>query len=233
MNKSDITSMTNELKQIKGITIIPKNINYIPEDAQVPKGKTVLNLNCSIMFVDMRNSTFMTDSNGRKNMVKIYKMFTRLVVKSVEENFGQVMQIVGDGMLCLFINKIIDNNIYNSGQLAMDSVRSINTYLKESYNPIVDEAWEIKVGMGICTGHVYLNKLGKKGKDEVCQVAYPSSMTNYASKFCNNARAGEVIFDDNTYNHIDEYDREDVETKTLPQYGEVNCLRDITWTIEN
>ena len=232
MNKIDITSMTNELEQIKGIIIIPKNINYIPEDSQVPKGNKVSNLNCSIMFVDMRNSTFMTDDNGRKNMVKIYKMFTRLVVKSVEEKHGQVMQIVGDGMLCLFINKNINNIKYNSGQLAIDAATSINTYLKESYNPIVDEGWEIKVGMGVCTGHVYLSQLGKRGEDEVCQVAFPSSMTNYASKFCNNARAGEVVFDDSTFDHINKKDRKLVETKELTQYGEVNCLRDITWDIE-
>ena len=231
MNKSDITSMTNELEQIKGITIIPENINFIPEDDQVPKGNKALNLNCSIMFVDMRNSTFMTDEAGRKNMTKIYKMFSRLVVKSIEENYGQVMQIVGDGMLCLFINKNIDNNKYNSGQLAIDSVKSINTYLKKSYNPTVEESWKIKVGMGVCTGHVYLNKLGKKGKDEVCQVAFPSSMTNYASKFCNNARAGEVIFDDNTYNHLNKDNQCNVVTKKLTQYGEVKCLRKIKWNI--
>lgn len=197
MLKEDISQLKNELKQIKDLPIKIKNIDKYVYDKHVPKGTEVFNLKCSIMFVDIRNSTDMTDENGRKNMVKIYKMFAKLVIKAVENNDGKVDQIMGDGMLCTFI----DGNL-PSGAKAINAAMNINTYLSEAYNPIVEESWEISCGIGIRTGHVYLTKIGTRGRNKTCKVAYPSSITNYACKLCNIAEGGEILFDETTYGQI-------------------------------
>lgn len=197
MTQNDIIQLQKELKDIKILKIESEDIDHIPFEQEISKKRKVKNLQCSIMFVDMRNSTHMQDENGRKNMTKIYKMFTRTVSKAVEENQGRIMQIVGDGMLCLFIN--VDGK--NSGQLAIDSVKSINTYIQEAYNPLVENEendWTIKCGMGICSGHVFITRIGVRGKNKYCQLAFPSSITNYASKFCSNAIEYEAIFDEDT-----------------------------------
>lgn len=99
MNKGDINQLTKELKDIQNLKIETENISYIPNEQEISKKKKAKNLQCSVMFVDMRNSTNMQDANGRKNMLKIYKMFAKLVTRAVEENCGKVMQIVGDGLL--------------------------------------------------------------------------------------------------------------------------------------
>lgn len=199
MNKGDIDQLTKELTDIQNLKIEIENIGYIPNEQEISKKKKAKNLQCSIMFVDMRNSTKMQDANGRKNMLKIYKMFAKLVTRAVEENCGKVMQIVGDGLLCLFVNE----NKINSGQHAIDAVRSINTYIKESYNPIVEPDWKIKCGIGVCSGHILITRIGTRGKNKCCQLAFPSSVTNYASKCCDNAGENEVVLDEITYEQID------------------------------
>lgn len=227
MNKGDINQLTKELKDIQNLKIETENISYIPNEQEISKKKKAKNLQCSVMFVDMRNSTNMQDANGRKNMLKIYKMFAKLVTRAVEENCGKVMQIVGDGLLCLFVNE----NKINSGQHAIHAVRSINTYIKESYNPIVEPDWEIKCGMGVCSGHILITRIGTRGKNKCCQLAFPSSITNYASKCCDNAGENEVIFDENTYKQIDSEDKNEAITFPIKRYGKFYKMKDITWEI--
>lgn len=226
MNKGDISQLKKELNDIKNLKIDTENISYIPNEQEISKKKKAKNLQCSVMFVDMRNSTKMQDANGGKNMLKIYKMFANLVTKAVEENCGKVMQIVGDGLLCLFINKS-----KNSGQHAIDAVRSINTYLKESYNPIVEPDWKIKCGMGVCGGHILITRIGTRGKNKCCQLAFPSSVTNYASKCCENAGENEVLLDENTYEQIDLEYRRQASPISIKKYGNFYKMKGITWEI--
>lgn len=226
MNKGDITQLKNELADIKRQINKTENISRIPNEQDISKKKNAKNLQCSVMFVDMRNSTKMQDANGRNNMLKIYKMFAKLVTRAVEENDGKVMQIVGDGLLCLFINKS-----KNSGQHAIDAVRSINTYIKESYNPIVEPDWKIKCGMGVCSGHILITRIGTRGKNKCCQLAFPSSVTNYASKCCENAGENEVVLDESTYEQIDAVDKKQASHFLIERYGKFYKMKDITWKI--
>ena len=78
----------------------------------------------------------------------------------------KVMQIVGDGLLCLFVN-----GDGNSGQHAIDAVRSINTYVQESYNPIVEDDWKIACGMGVCSGHILITRIGTEGKEQMLSIS--------------------------------------------------------------
>ncbi len=227
MEKSDITQLKKELTDIKIQKIQTEHISHIPNEQDISKKKNAKNLQCSVMFVDMRNSTNMQDTNGRKNMLKIYKMFAKLVTKAVEENYGKVMQIVGDGLLCLFVNE----NKINSGQHAIDAVRSINTYIKESYNPIVESDWKIKCGMGVCSGHILITRIGTRGKNKCCQLAFPSSVTNYASKCCDNAGENEVVLDESTYEQIDADNKKKAFPFPIKRYGNFYKIKGITWEI--
>ena len=228
MGKSNSELLTNELKQIKDLEIEIINIDKQFFDNQIPKGSKAYNLKCSVMFVDIRNSTDMTDETGRRNMIKIYKMFARLVIKAVEGRGGRVDQIMGDGMLCTFVDGDIP-----SGAKAIDAAMDINRYLVEAYNPIVEKSWEISCGIGIRTGHIYLTRIGTRGRNKTCKVAYPSSITNYACKLCNTAEGGQTLFDEITYSQIKDKAIKDI-AKTVNKYklGKCKSIKGKIWSIE-
>lgn len=190
--------LKNDFRNIIKQEVIIENVYSHLYDNQIPKGLKAYNLACSILFVDIRNSTNMTTENGRKDMIKIYKMFAKLVIAAVENNGGRVYQIMGDGMLCAFM----DDSQKNSGEKAVLAAKDINMYLNDVYNEIVETKWKISCGIGIRTGHIYLNRIGTRGKNKTCKVAYPSLVTNYACKLCNQAKGGQILFDSETYNRI-------------------------------
>ena len=176
------------------------------------------------MFVDIRNSTKLTTDNGRKNMVKIYKMYTKLCKKSINERDGIILQIVGDGILCAFTN----NGSVNSGHRAVDAAITINTYIAESMNPLLSSELKISCGIGIRTGHVYVTRLTV---DNGSEVAYPSDITNYASKYCSQANKEEIIIDKKTYEHLNSHFKEFCESY-CNVLSNTYIIKEATWRIE-
>lgn len=197
MNKSESDSLKNELKQIYDREIDVTNQTYFLDRNQIPSGRKVYNIETSLMFIDIRSSTILTDTIGRKNMVKVYQMYTKLCKKAINDYNGIILQIVGDGILCAFTN----DSTGNSGQRAVDAAITIHTYIAESMNPLLSDSWKISCGIGIRTGHVYVTRLGT---DNGSEVAYPSDITNYASKFCSLAEKEQIIVDAKTYEHLDQ-----------------------------
>lgn len=184
MKRKVLESLKNELNQIYVQKIDVENQSGFLDKNQIPIGKKVYNIEATLMFVDIRNSTVLNDAVGRKNMVKIYKMYTKLCKKAINERTGKILQIVGDGILSAFTN----DSTRNSGQRAVDAAITIHTYIAESMNPLLDDNWKISCGIGIRTGHVYVTRLIT---DNGSEVAYPSDITNYASKFSSEAKKEE------------------------------------------
>lgn len=224
MDRSELESLKNELKQIYDKSIAVINQDGFLVKSQVPSGKKVYNIEASIMFIDIRSSTALTDAIGRKNMVKIYKMYTKLCKKAVNERNGIILQIVGDGILSAFTN----DSSGNSGQRAVDAAITINTYIAGSMNPLLDSNWKINCGIGICTGHLYVTRLIT---DNGSEVAYPSDITNYASKFCGLAHKDEIILDEKTHEHLSNHFKTYCESYAS-SLENIYIIKEATWTIE-
>ncbi|MDY0278672.1 MAG: adenylate/guanylate cyclase domain-containing protein [Acholeplasma sp.] len=224
MNRSELNALKNELKQIYDRKIEVKNQSGFLDKSQIPSGKKVYNIETSLMFIDIRSSTILTDEIGRKNMVKIYQMYTKLCKKAINDENGIILQIVGDGILCAFSN----DSTGNSGQRAVDAAITINTYITQSMNPLLKSDWKISCGIGIRTGHVYVTRLTT---DNGSEVAYPSDITNYASKFCGLAQKDQVIIDAKTYEHLNDDYKKSFErfNTSLPN---TYIIKGATWKVQ-
>lgn len=190
-----MSNLQNEVRTVLKQAITIENVKVNIENDQIPKKNKALSLDCSIMFVDMRGSTVLTDDNSKKNMVRIYKALARVVTYAAKEHNGEVKQIVGDGYLCLFVS----DNEGESAKKALDCATLINIYIGDILNPEISSfSKSIAVGYGICTGNVLLAKVGRKGKGKVAVPVFASSVTNYASKYCGIAAEKEIIIDEAT-----------------------------------
>lgn len=181
-------------------------INDIADANKVFKG------NLSILFVDMRKSTDLTDELKSKKMVKIYRSFIRMVVQAIRYCGGQSRQFAGDGVLGVFQDSQDPENPETSCQRAVRAGRYILTLIDYCLNPQLKKHMDdviIGCGVGICTGTVMATKVGMRGKeaDDTTEnemgIAWVGSTTNYASRFCGLALPREIFIDENTYKGID------------------------------
>lgn len=229
MEKADIADLKNQIKQIFEQQINVVEVSSHVCQSQIPKSNTVYVVKCSVMFVDMRNSTELTSTIGKENITKVYKALSRIITKSVNDNNGYIEQIQGDGYLCTFY----DCEELASGGNAINAALDVLTYIDQVYNVCVEPDMKIQCGIGIRTGHIYVAKLGAKGKNNPHAPAFPSIITNTSSKMCGAADGGEILFDDNTYREIKNNSLKHLAKQiSKKEIGLCKSIKGIVWRIE-
>ena len=208
LTKVEYDTATNIVDSILGqsvdeITIVDKMppINEMSDSNRVFKGKL------SVLFVDMRKSTDLTDELKSKKMVKVYRSFIRIVVQAIRYSGGQSRQFAGDGVLGIFQDDIDVENPLTSSQKAVRAARYILTLVDYCLNPALNKHIEdviIGCGIGISTGTIMATKIGMRGKeanedaDNELGIAWVGQTTNYASRLCGLARPREIFIDKST-----------------------------------
>ena len=179
-------------------------LDDITDSNKVFKGKL------SVLFVDMRKSTDLTDEIKSKKMVKVYRSFIRICIQAIRRSGGYTRQFAGDGIMGVFQDSNGDDQNITSSQKAVQAARYIHTLIDYCLNPELKKELDICIGcgVGICTGTVMITKVGMRGKEsddksenEIGTV-WVGSTTNYASRYCSLAESSEIFIDEKTHSEI-------------------------------
>lgn len=183
----------------------------IPPVADVADSNKVFKGKLSILFVDMRKSTDLTDELKAKKMVKIYRAFIRMAIQAIRYSGGYTRQFAGDGLMGVFQDSTKEGVLVTSAHKAVTAARYIQTLVDFCLNPALKKHFDdvcIGCGVGVCTGTVMITKVGMRGReaDDTTEnetgIVWVGSTTNYASRYCSLAAPGEVFIDDGTYLEI-------------------------------
>lgn len=229
MDKADIADLKNQIKQIFEQQINVVEVSSHVCQSQITKSNQVFVVKCSVMFVDIRDSTKMTEKLKEREMTKVYKSLSKIVTYAAYNNNGYIEQIQGDGYLCTFY----DCEDLASGGNAINAALDILTYIDRAYNEVADCNHQIQCGIGIRTGHIYVANLVPKGKNDFNAPAFPSNITNTASKMCDVADGGEILFDDMTYREIKNKEiQKHAKQLNKESVGLCRAIKGIVWRIE-
>ncbi len=146
-------------------------------------GKTVKEINTTIIHIDIRESTILNQTCSSDDLVKLYSSFTWGVIKCAELFSGRVRNITGDRLTILFNS----NNCFAN---AIQTAILLNTFSKYVLNPSFKQA-EIKCGIGIDYGPMIVTKVGSIRKYEENQthqdLVWLGRPANIASKLADRA----------------------------------------------
>ena len=208
---SEFETASNAVNNILGqsveeieITDTLPPLNDITDSNKVFRGKL------SVLFVDMRKSTDLTDELKSKKMVKVYRSFIRIVIQAIRYSGGYTRQFAGDGIMGVFQDSSENDQIISSSCKAIKAARYIHTLIDYCLNPALKKSMDICIGcgIGICTGTIMITKVGMRGKesDETTEnetgIVWVGSTTNYANRYCGLAHPCEIFIDENTYLEI-------------------------------
>lgn len=198
-SESQLKSYLESIKQLS-IDVIP--CDQVLLESQIPKGNSVLSIETSVLFVDIRKSSSISQNIGIKNMTKLYKMFSSLAAMAIQENSGKIFQFAGDGFMAAFNSTKSSNFRLN----AFNAAIRIKYLLDNVYKSIVDNNWLFDCGYAISTGHIYMTRLKAKPYDLPSFGVFPGEPTNLSSKLCDFAKENEIIIDQSTYDHLKKFD---------------------------
>lgn len=220
LNKVDFINLDERLSSI---TLQP--VEEIEINSELPltieeleDNNKTYSIKAAILFIDIRESTRLTESSYLKSMVKIYRSFMRMAVDCVRKNGGVTRQFLGDRIMGVFIDSIAEDNngnIEKAVDKAINTARSLQTAIDFSLNKHLKKNVNDKIiecGIGIDYGKVLITKVGmygvEKNKDKENEVncVWVGNITNYASKYSDIAAGGEIFISENVYSEMsDEY----------------------------
>lgn len=215
MTKSELENTEDILKNIimQKVDTIELEEQILPQIEELTYSNKSYKVKCSILFIDIRESTQLSENLTDKSMLKIYKSFIRMATQCVRYSGGYTRQFLGDRIMGIFLDDVDKegNIIKKSSNKAVNSAREMNTYIDYVLNNLISKNINekyIKCGIGICTGKVLLAQVGMKGaeQDESKQNekgdVWVGYITNQASKFADLTMSREIFIDENTFKEL-------------------------------
>lgn len=188
----------------------------VPTSQDLPdKNKGLIITNCTILFVDIRSSTKLSDKTQAKNMAKIYRAFARGMSMCINESGGRVRQIAGDRVMGVFV----DDKDESSVKKAMLAAQAILTVVEHLFNPICRtniNGKEIGCGIGLDTGRILTTSIGMKHRGEDSRdLVWTGKTANVASKHTDLAEANEIFVTKRFYDKLPQSFKKTAEDKTI------------------
>ncbi|EJS10524.1 adenylate/guanylate cyclase domain-containing protein [Bacillus mycoides] len=184
-----------EVNDFTGDTV--PSIDDLPDS-----NKGLLLTSCSILFVDIRSSTQLSDRSQAKSMAKIYRAFARAMSMCIYACGGSVRQIAGDRVMGVFV----DDEQESAVNKAIDTGRAIITVVEHVFNPLCKSNINnktIQCGVGIDSGRVLTTSVGiEHDKDDSRDLVWAGKIANIASKHTDLAESGEIFVTKRFFNKL-------------------------------
>lgn len=221
--RNDFDKMDEQLKKITSQKVEEININNrIPTVADLKDNNQSNMIDATILFIDIRKSTELTDMSLPKTMVKIYRSFVRMAVDCVRKNNGVTRQFLGDRIMGVFYDEIdVNGNILSSSvDNAINCARALQTCIVFSLNKNLKLnvcGKMISCGIGIDTGKVLVSKVGMHGlesndnRENEMDCVWVSKVTNYASKYSDISNENEIFISEKVYEKLSDCLKQNVE----------------------
>lgn len=164
--------------------------------AEVPKLKLGERKNVTILFLDLKGFTSISESLDPEDVHSIVDNCFKYFTKDIEKFSGYVDKYEGDCIMALFGAK---KSCESSAELAVRAALLMNTHLEE-INQLLKER-DIKLGMrtGINTGLVVTGMVGKERSGDF--TVYGDAV-NLASRLESNAPLGKILVSEDVYKII-------------------------------
>ena len=221
--RNDFDKMDEQLKKITSQKVEEISINNrIPTVADLKDNNQSNMIDATILFIDIRKSTELTDMSLPKTMVKIYRSFIRMAVDCVRKNNGVTRQFLGDRIMGVFYDEIdVNGNILSSSvDNAINCARALQTCIVFSLNKNLKLnvcGKMISCGIGIDTGKVLVSKVGMHGlesndnRENEMDCVWVSKVTNYASKYSDISNGNEIFISEKVYGKLSDCLKQNVE----------------------
>jgi adenylate cyclase len=161
----------------------PKNPKYCSGCfADISKHRSGAEIECSLLFADVRASTSLAESLGPADFRQLMDRFFRVASEELIERDGIVDKFVGDEVFGIFIPALAGE------RHALRAVEAGRGLLSATGNGTPDP-W-LPVGAGVNTGVAYVGTVGQGDMVDMTALGDPVNVT---ARLASAARAGELL----------------------------------------
>jgi adenylate cyclase len=139
------------------------------------------------LFCDLRGFTGFSESADPEDVMALLGEYHAAIGKVIFQHGGTLERFVGDGVMVIFNDPIpLENPSLHAVQMALD--------LRAAIGALID-TWrrmghELGFGIGIAHGYATLGTIGFEGRYDYAAIG---TVSNVASRLCDEARPGQIL----------------------------------------
>lgn len=178
----------------------------VPDVKDIPLGKNGKEIESTMLFIDIRESTKIVDNLRRITAAKMYKSFLWGISKIARLNDGDIRSFNGDGILVVFIGNSKNTNATRAAlQMSWFAQQILKPKLDNVFKNnqgITQQEIDFDFGIGIDTGKVLVVRGGISG-DNNSDLVWVGNATNYAVKLSDLSEGNfHIHVSEDIYNNI-------------------------------
>ncbi len=148
----------------------------VPDTEDISLGNEGVQLDATVLYADMADSTVLVDSYKHSFAAEIYKAYLIGSCRVIRERGGEITAFDGDRVMAVFVGTSKNTSAARSALQINAIVRDINSLLKESYP---NTAYKLRHSVGIDTSSLLIARTGIRNANDLVWVGRAA---NYAAK---------------------------------------------------
>lgn len=151
----------------------------VPDSSTVKLGNDAVNLDATVLYADLAESTELVDQFKAPFAAEIYKAYLVSACKVIRLFDGEITAFDGDRVMAVFLGKSKNSNAAKAALKINWVVQNvINAAIKTQYP---QTTYQVKQAVGIDSSPLFVAKTGVRGSNDLVWVGRAA---NYAAKLC-------------------------------------------------
>lgn len=192
----------------------------VPNDASVKLGNDAVNIEGTVLYADLSDSTKMVDQMPATFAAEVYKAFLHCAAKIITAEGGTIVSYDGDRIMAVFMGTSKNTSAVRAGL-------KINWATKNIVQPSMKAVYKsttfvVKHVVGIDTCKLFVAKTGIRGANDLVWVGRAA---NWAAKLC--------TLDDSWSTRITKRIYDNMHDSVKFAGGTKNMWESVTWNANN
>jgi class 3 adenylate cyclase len=168
-----------EVKEIFQKQWTNRDSEGVPEPEDVKLGNDAVNVDGTVLYADLAESTVMVDKKNAWFAAEVYKTFLISACRVIRSQGGEITAFDGDRVMAVFVGKRKNTEAVTAALNINWAVSNVvNDELKKRY-PESDQV--VRHSVGVDTSSLFVARTGIRGSNDLVWVGRAA---NYAAKMC-------------------------------------------------
>jgi class 3 adenylate cyclase/CheY-like chemotaxis protein len=161
----------------------------------------------TVVFCDLRGFTAFTETAEPEEVMGVLREFHSAMGELIFRYEGTVEHFAGDGIMIFFNDPL---PCPNPAERAVGMAVDMRARVGELQARWLKRSHQLGFGVGISMGYATLGKIGFEGRFDYAAIG---TVTNLASRLCDEAKGGQILISQRVYSDVEEL----VETEAIGQ----------------
>ena len=186
-------AVSSQLDQQRALGVQITTVNDVPETGPASRGLWLQIPQVTAVFADLKGSTALNATDGRKNAAFAYTCFIRAMSVTLDGFDSKYTDVQGDGIFGLFSGK---GSMFKAAACAVTMRTLTEREVAVRYANVASSSWKLTAGIGIDHGTLLVRQLGlREAKEEV----WAGNPVNTASKLSSLTEPNQVVVSERVF----------------------------------